>query len=231
VVVAASAEAEAASAAAVLQETGDMTQILSPAEREQIEATIAELEQRTAAELVVVNADACASYNEVKLSYALLLSFGAGAAAHFVWQDWNVPTILWLQLAVALLTLGLCSVPAILRRVVPRALMQQYVEQRAELAFLEQSVFSTRDRTGVLILVSTLEHRVAILGDEGIHKKLQDSGWQRHVGVLTQAIAAGRAGQGVCETLRSIGEVLIAEFPPRHDDTDELSNVVRDVRR
>jgi putative membrane protein len=109
--------------------------------------------------------------------------------------------------------------------------MQQHVEQRAELAFLEHGVFATRDRTGVLILVSTLEHRVALLGDEGIHKKLQDSGWQRHVGELAKAIKDGRAAQGVCDTLRAIGEVLIAEFPPRHDDTDELSNAVRDVRR
>jgi putative membrane protein len=208
-----------------------MAQILSAAERERIAATIAEIEQRTAAELVVVTADACASYYEVKLTYALLLSFAAGAAGHFLQPDWSVALILWLQLAVALATVGLCSVPAILRLVVPRAHMQQYVEQRAELEFLEHAVFATRDRTGVLILLSALEHRVVILGDEGVHAKLQASGWQRHVGTLAKAIGAGRAGEGVCDTLRAISEVLIAEFPPRHDDTDELSNEVRETRR
>jgi putative membrane protein len=208
-----------------------MTQILSAADRERIEATIAEIEQRTAAELVVVNADACAHYYEIKLGYALLIAFAAGAAGHTIWPDWGVPVILWLQLGAAIATVLLCSIPVVLRRVVPRRLMQQHVEQRAELAFLEHGVFATRDRTGVLILVSTLEHRVALLGDEGIHKKLQDSGWQRHVGELAKAIKDGRAAQGVCDTLRAIGEVLIAEFPPRHDDTDELSNAVRDVRR
>ena len=187
-----------------------MTQILTAADRERIEATITEIEQRTAAELVVVNADACAHYYEIKLGYALLLAFAAGAAGHTIWPDWGVPVILWLQLTAAIATFLLCSIPAVLRRVVPRRLMQQYVEQRAELAFLEHGVFATRDRTGVLILLSTLEHRVAL---------------------LAKAIKEGRAAQGVCDTLRSIGDVLIAEFPPRHDDTDELSNAVRDTRR
>ena len=208
-----------------------MALTLSQPERERIEAKIAEIEQRTAAELVVVSADACASYYEVKLTYALLLALAAGAVAHFARPEWSVPVILWLQLGAAVATLLLCSVPAVLRRVVPRRLLQQYVEQRAELAFLENAVFSTRDRTGVLILIAELEHRVAILGDEGIHKKVQTSGWQKHVADLTRAIASGRAGQGVCDTLQAIGEVLIAELPPRPDDTDELSNKVRDTRR
>lgn len=206
-------------------------QILTTADRERIEATIAEIEKRTAAELVVVAADACAHYYEVKLSYALLLAFGVGALGHTLAPEWSVPVILWLQLTAAIACVALCSVPAILRKVVPRALMQQYVEQRAELSFLEHGVFATRDRTGVLILVSALEHRVAILGDEGIHKKLQDGGWQQHVTELAKAIAAGRAGEGVCNTLRALGELLIAELPPRPDDTDELPNAVRDIRR
>ncbi|HET8940012.1 MAG TPA: TPM domain-containing protein [Polyangiales bacterium] len=208
-----------------------MTQILTPAEREQVETTIGEIEKRTAAELVVVTAEACAHYYEVKLSYALMLAFAVGALGHTLAPEWSVPAILWLQLGAAIACVALCSLPAVLRLVVPRALMQQYVEQRAELAFLEHGVFATRDRTGVLILVSALEHRVAILGDEGIHKKLQAGGWQRHVTELTKAIAAGRGGEGVCNTLREIGDLLIAEFPPRPDDTDELSNAVRDARR
>jgi putative membrane protein len=208
-----------------------MAKTLTTEDRTKIEATIAEIEQRTAAELVVVTAEASSSYNDVKLTYALLCALGAGAAAHFARPLWSVATILWLQLAAALLTSALCSVPAILRRIVPRAIVQEQVEQRAALAFLEHGVFATRDRTGVLILISELEHRVAILGDAGIHGKLQLAGWQHHVSELAKAIRQGRAGQGVCDTLHAIGAVLIAEFPPRPDDVNELSNTVRDARR
>lgn len=208
-----------------------MSQILTAADREKIEATIAELEQRTAAEFVVVNAEACGQYYEVKLLFALLLALGAGAAAHTIWPDWGVPVILWLQLAAAIAGVLVGSIPAVLRFLAPRRLLQLNVEQRAELAFLEHGVFATRDRTGVLILVSALEHRVALLGDQGIHQKLHESGWQRHAGELSKAIKEGRAAQGVCDTLHAIGEVLIAEFPPRHDDTDELPNAVRDLSR
>lgn len=207
-----------------------MAKTLTAADRTRIEATIAEIEQSTAAELVVVTAPASATYYEVKLTYALLGALGAGAGVHYGLPELTVSSVLWVQLLAALVMLSMCSIPAVLRRVVPRALLQQQVEQRAALAFLEHGVFATRDRTGVLILISELEHRVAILGDEGIHKALQSSGWERYVTDLVKSIREGRAGQGVCDTLQAIGKVLIAQFPPRPDDVNELPNTVRDTR-
>jgi len=203
---------------------------LSETERARIEATIAEIEQRTAAELVVAAIGKSDTYTEVKLSYALAAALGAGAMAHWGWPQVSVAWLLWLQLAAALGTLALTSVPVVLRRVVPKAVLQQAVERRAALAFFEHALFATRDRTGVLILLSELERRVVIMGDAGIHAKIHADGWRHHVDHIVEAIHAGRAGQGVCDTLRAIGETLSAEFPPRPDDVNELPNTVRQER-
>lgn len=200
---------------------------LSQADRAQIEATIAEIEQHSAAELVVVAIQRSGHYGEVKLAYALLISLAAGAVGHLLFPERAVPWLLWLQLAAALTTFGAISVPWLLRLVVPKALLAHAVDQRARLAFLEHGVFATRDRTGVLIMLSELERRVVILGDAGIHAKMQTAGWQTHVDHIVAAIHAGRIASGVCETLRAIGAVLMAEFPPRPDDVDELPNAVR----
>jgi putative membrane protein len=204
---------------------------LSEAGRTKIEATIADIEQRTAAELVVATVEQSGSYSEVKLGYALAAALGGAAVLHLCVPELPVAYLLWLQLAAASATWLLCSWPWLLGRVVPRAYLTQSVEQRAQLAFLEHALFETRDRTGVLILISELEHRVVILGDSGIHGKVQTAGWQSHIGHIVEAIRKGRAEDGICETLRAIGEVLIAEFPPRPDDVNELDNAVRQTRR
>ncbi|MET0391026.1 MAG: hypothetical protein ABW321_33955 [Polyangiales bacterium] len=204
---------------------------LSSEALKEIEATIAELEQRTAAELVVMEVGRSAGYGEIKLGYALAASLAASAIAQLLWPDVPGAWHLWLQLGVALLTLALTSVPFVLRGIVPRALLTQWVEQRARLAFFDHHLFATRDRTGVLIMLSQLERRVVILGDAGIHAKIHAEGWKSHVDHIVKAIHAGKTGQGVCETLRAIGETLIAEFPPRADDVDELSNAVRRADR
>ena len=204
---------------------------LSDTGRARIEATIAEIEQRTAAELVVATVEQSASYTEVKAGYALALALGSGAVAHLIWPWLAVGHVLWLQLAAAVLSWLLCSIPWLLVRLVPRAYLTHNVEQRAQLAFLEHALFDTRDRTGVLILISELEHRVVILGDAGIHAKVQTTGWQTHVGHIVQAIRKGRADEGICETLRAIAQVLSAELPPRPDDVNELPNAVRTTRR
>ena len=204
---------------------------LSDAGRAKVEATIAEIEQRTAAELVVATVEQSGSYGEVKLGYALAAALGGAAVLHLVAPELPVAWLLWLQLGAACVTWFVCSWPWLLGRIVPRGYLTQSVEQRAQLAFLQHALFETRDRTGVLILISELEHRVVILGDAGIHAKVQTSGWQSHVGHIVEAIRKGRADEGICETLRAIGEVLIAEFPPRSDDVNELDNAVRQTKR
>jgi putative membrane protein len=121
----------------------------------------------------------------------------------------------------------LSGLPALLRRLTPNAVKGAAVERAAQLAFVQHSVFATRDRTGVLILLSEQEHKVAILGDEGIHRRVQDVGWQGYVATIVQAIRAGKPGEGVCEVVDALAEVLAQGAPVSADDVNELSNRVR----
>jgi putative membrane protein len=205
--------------------------LLSQASMQRIEQTIVQIEERTAAELVVVSVGQSASYAEVKLGYALAAAFMAGAVTHLGWPEFPVAELLYLQLAAALLPLFLLGVPGVLRSVVRGSQLAVAVDQRARLAFLEHAVFATRDRSGVLIVLSELERRVVIMGDAGIHARVQTSGWQAHVSHIVGAIRAGRAEQGVVETLQALGETLSAEFPRRADDVNELPDSVRQTPR
>jgi len=202
-------------------------EMLSAPDRARIEATIADIEQRTAAEMVVVVLGRSGDYAEIKFGCALALALAAGGVGHLCLPALSTGWLLWLQLGVALAVFAALSVPAILRAVTPRSMFSRSVEQRAQLAFLEHALFETRDRTGVLILLSLLERRVAILGDNGIHARVQPEGWQTHVERIVHAIHRRRTADGLCETLRALGDMLSIALPQRADDVDELSNEVR----
>jgi len=201
--------------------------LFDEAARKRIEDAIATNEQRTAAELVVVSVQRSDSYPEARFATALFCAVLAGVLGHTFWPQLRVVEVLWLEEAAALFGFLVSGVPLVLRLITPAKRAHGMVERRAREAFLEHSVFATRDRTGVLILVSELERRVVILGDKAIHERIEASGWQAHVQRIVTGIQQGRAAEGVCEVLNAIGEVLRTHFPVRADDTNELSNTVR----
>jgi putative membrane protein len=205
--------------------------LLTQAERERIAATIAEVEQRTAAELVVVTVEHSDEYNEVRFAYALAAALLGGALGHWGWPQLSVVALLRWQCGAALAAYLLVGLTPLLRLLTPKGLKRGRVERRARLAFLDHAVFATRDRNGVLIMVSELERHVVILGDEGIHARVQIEGWRAHVAHVVAAIRSGRAGEGLCEVVRALGEVLTANFPVRPDDTNELPNDVQQEPR
>ena len=51
------------------------------------------------------------------------------------------------------------------------------MDGRAAEAFVEERVFATEKRTGVLIFVALFEHRVVVLADEGIREQVPSDAW------------------------------------------------------
>ena len=201
--------------------------MFSKAEADRIAAAVTEVETKTAGEIVVAERPRSDDYPEVRLLAALLVGLAAAAGAHLLWPELYVGAVLALQFGCGLLTWVLTGIGDVLRSLVPRARAEEAVARAAQLAFLEYGVFRTRDRTGVLIFLSALERRVVILGDEGIHARVQDTGWSRLVSLLVQAIKQKRACDGVCEVVAGLGAQLSEAAPIREDDTNELPNYVR----
>jgi putative membrane protein len=110
----------------------------------------------------------------------------------------------------------------------PAIYARHAAERRARGEFFERGLFATRDRTGVLILLSQRERQVVILGDAGIHARVQTSGWQAHVDHITAQIRRGRAADGVCEVIARLAASLESGVPRQADDTNELPNQVRE---
>ena len=201
--------------------------VLTAEETKRVEQTIAEVELHTAAEIVVTTIKRSDPYTDVRLWSVLALAALSAAVAHFIAPLWSATHVLFLQFGVAALTWVLSGLPAVLRALIPQHRSQGAAERAAELAFLENSVFATRGRTGVLILLSELEHKVVILGDEGIHARVQVSGWNEHVAHLGSRIRAGQSGAGLCEVIHRLGETLANTVPAEDENPNELDNRVR----
>lgn len=194
-------------------------------DRDAVAKRIAEIEEKTAGEIVVHLVDRSDDYAFWRLLASGVAAVALAEAGSFFWPMLSAYA---LELAVGTaVLLWLASAPSVvLRQVVPKAAMAQAVDLRARAAFLEDGVHETRDASGVLILLSKLEHRVVILADAGIHARVGVDGWSAHVQTIVQGIREGRATESLLSALDAIGDELAAGFPPRPDDVNELENHV-----
>lgn len=101
-------------------------------------------------------------------------------------------------------------------------------QQRAREAFLEESVFNTAERVGILIFVSRLEHMVLVMGDEGINKKVEQADWQHVVDTIVDGIKRREIGDGLVKAIDQCKELLLKNgFVRKSTDTNELDDNLR----
>lgn len=106
--------------------------------------------------------------------------------------------------------------------------MDQTTRQRAENAFLEEEVFNTRQRTGIMIFISFFEHEVMVMADRGISKVVEQKQWDMIVADLVARIRAGHAIEGLEAAIRHCGDLLLEKgFKKTDDDINELSDDLR----
>jgi putative membrane protein len=82
---------------------------------------------------------------------------------------------------------------------------------------------NTKDRTGILILVSILERRVHVLADKGLNDRVPPGTWDGLVNGILVGIRTGQATDAICEAIAKCG-VLLAQVSPAGsgDNPNEL---------
>ncbi len=191
-----------------------------------VEAAVREAERTTSGEIVPKIVARSDDYPGVRAIAAAVTAFAAGVlvlAAPIDPRLWLPPALL----AVFALAYTLAGRPPVLRLLIPQAHRAAAVDRAARLAFLNEGVLETRDRTGILIYVSLLEHQVEVIADRGIHEHVAPGTWDGVVQTILDGIREGRAEEGLVAAVRHCGELLAERFPPRPDDTDELPNRIR----
>lgn len=216
-------------------------ELLSDQEIKNIEKIVIEAEKQTSAEIVPMLVRQSTSLEWQWALLTLLLAYLAAAS------DLYAPIELWMPLmgSAALMTflLLLCElllagfvawsllhVQAVRRFLIPRAMAEKAVWDRAVREFYTSRIQETKGRTGVLIFISALEKRAVVLADQAISEKLPKEYWQGMLVDLIQAKKDGKLAQGLERLILRCGEALKKDFPRSSQDVDELSNllIVRD---
>ena len=206
--------------------------LFPPAALEAVRAAVAEAERTTGGEVVTFVVGRSDDYPEAPWRAAAVGSLAAAAAAGIAhaldgfWGGWGV---LWITLpAVGGAALGYALgawVPDVKRWLVDPDVLARRVALRASRAFLDEEVFATRDRTGILLFLSLFEHRAVVLADSGIHARVEASAWEAVAADLAAGMRAGRAGEALVEAVRRCGELLAERgVPCWPEDRDELAD-------
>ncbi len=200
-----------------------------------IKAAVFDAESKISGEIVPVFVESSGSYTIANYRGALIASIGTFLTIIFL--DRYVPQFaVYDPLIILIITLlagiggGLAAnylIP-VKRMLVNQVHLDQATRNRAERAFLEQEVFNTKDRTGILIFVSFFEREVLVMADKGISKVVDQREWDSLVRMIIVGIQHNDLVGGLESAIKRSGEILLEKgFLRAEDDINELGDDLR----
>ncbi|WP_455377982.1 TPM domain-containing protein [Petrachloros mirabilis] len=206
---------------------------LTEQDRERISRAVREAERRTNAEIVPMLVERSGLYRDAQhrtglgLALLVLTSLLMLEAKWLPW-GWHGKAAAWLVLG-TLIAYGigtwLGTFGSVILAVTSTERLHQKVRLRAERAFARHGISRTRDRTGVLIMLSILERQVFVLPDSEVSHRVANDEWNDVVSAVTGRLRNGDIIGGLCAGIERAGTVLARACPVRsNDNPNELSN-------
>jgi putative membrane protein len=208
---------------------------LSEEEKARISEAVRAAEARTRAEIVPMLVARSGIYRDAQhrtgLALALIvltvLLMGEGLWVTWPWQTANTAYLLLGTVLAYAIGSWIGTFAPVIRAVTSTERLHQKVQVKAERAFAQHSLSRTSQRTGVLLMVSLLEHRVYVLPDVGIGPGIGQAAWNEVVEAVVAGLKKNDIAGGFCAGITRCGELLAHACPAGPgDNPDELSNRV-----
>ncbi|KQQ86871.1 TPM domain-containing protein [Massilia sp. Leaf139] len=94
--------------------------------------------------------------------------------------------------------------------------------QRALALFADYGVWDTEDNCGVLIYVNLAEHKVDIVADRGIDRKIDAATWQAVCRTMTEGFKRGDFHNAALAAIEQVNGLLREHFPATGARPNEL---------
>jgi uncharacterized membrane protein len=94
--------------------------------------------------------------------------------------------------------------------------------QRALALFADHGVWDTEENCGVLIYVNLAEHKVDIVADRGIARKIDEATWQAICRAMTGNFAQGKFHEGTLDAIGQVNALLCTHFPAEGPRPNQL---------
>ncbi|MBS1539093.1 MAG: hypothetical protein JSS73_00445 [Bacteroidetes bacterium] len=140
------------------------------------------------------------------------------------------PLLVFLLIAIACLLGSTAAhyIPSLQKFFISQHHFDRMTRQRAETAFLQEEVFNTRHRTGIMIFISFFEKEVMVIADRGISKVVEQKEWDNMVQGIILNIRMGNVVRGMEAAILRCGEILLEKgFLKTADDVNELKDDLR----
>ncbi len=191
---------------------------------------VARIEASSAAEVVVAVQQQAGCYADVPWKCAALSGF---LSLVFMVHSPILfhPDGLWMNLALAGVLGGLLGsrLPVARRWLTSSGRRQRQFDESLLLAFERLQLSHTRQRTGLLVLVSWLECRAAIKPDLGLTARLAGAEFNRLQQLLDGARSRAELAAAVSTVLEQLQPLLARAVPRESHDVNELSDEVRQL--
>jgi putative membrane protein len=202
---------------------------------ERIRAAVHQAESKISGEIVPVFVEKSGFYSIA--NYRAAVVFGSLIFLLVIFADRYMPAfaiydplLIFLSVVMFGLIGALVSnyVDGIRKIFIPQQHLDRATRQRAETAFLQEEVFNTRHRTGIMIFISFFEREVMVIADRGISKVVEQKEWDKMVHDIIQNIRMGKVVDGIEAAILRCGEILLEKgFLKTPDDVNELKDDLR----
>lgn len=210
-----------------------MKKIFKEEELEKIKKAVENAEKETSAEIVPVFFESSGSYADTYwksgIVFATLFSFLSLLYYHFKTDIWGLSPQIFFLLQMGMGLIGVIAVylfPSWKRLLIDRQEVKTKIRDIAYRVFLEEEVFNTKQRTGMLLFMSFFEREAVVLGDVGINKKVNSEVWQGILTQLTEGMKKGDKTEAIVNCIHSMGN-LLKQYPIEPNDINELKNDLR----
>jgi len=97
--------------------------------------------------------------------------------------------------------------------------------ERAVAMFGRLGVWDTEQNNGVLVYLLLAEHRIELVADRALARRVAPEHWQRLVDGMGEAFRAGRFEQGLLDVIVAVDALLVAHFPRAADAAARLNEL------
>ncbi|MEP0985796.1 hypothetical protein [Ekhidna sp.] len=208
--------------------------IFTDEEKHDVQQAVKALENESCGEVVPFFARRSDDYDEVSWRLAAILGVSGLGIIALLSYTWTLPNIAYLESFVLILGLMILGYflpvifPILKRILVSEERAMEMITLRANEAFINERVFDTKERVGILIYISRLEHVVLVLGDEGINEKVESKDWEEVVKLIVYGLKHKQIGAGLVSGINHCKDLLLQNgFVRKSTDTNELSNDLR----
>ena len=207
----------------------------SQEDKTNIKDAVAGLEKATAGELVLYFSRKSDKYPGAGWKFSSLVAAITVLIIGLMSYLWMLPA--WLSpLFISVLVFSLMVLAYVLVYIMPNMklsftpahVVSHRVLTKARDVFLQEEIFSTTDRIGILIYISEFEQKVVVLGDSGINSKIGKEDWKHIVDTIILGIKHGQVVQGVINAVTICQDLLLKHgFTNVEKADNELSDEIR----